>query len=477
MLGLEKLMSGRRHLVSLVVALGLAACSTPYQATFLTGGYSEKQLEADVWRVEFGGNGFTTQETVQTYWLYRSAQLTLDKGYEGFEIVSSTSLVRAEPPAVQIAAAAGGHTTYHPVYIPTYTGGDYGPKPTVVGDIRLLKAPIQPKPPKVFDAAQLKSTLEPYVNGQKCDMGNVCAHVHRYLVPDTQTASAATGSPSASAAPLPSSASSSAGAPKPQSRPASPPKSSTSVAADFATVVEFHCPASGTRLKTSARSQLIFADGSGLRCTYSDETGQKHERYALFADAYGDAARKELDALWPLKVGNRVDYDVSGTGFTQAADRYGGGNKHETFAVTRRERITVPPGVFDTFVVEWTEQETGRPSPTGAMVTMWYAPAVGYVVKSAVRMLGTNEASPFSATQYAGLTFDATEIAMPNGQPLPVATQPPPASIATPIVAPAALPESGSPADRLITLKRLLDEKLITREEYDKRRKAILDGL
>ena len=41
-------MSHARHLLLLVIALGIAACSTPYQATFLSGGYSEKQLEADL---------------------------------------------------------------------------------------------------------------------------------------------------------------------------------------------------------------------------------------------------------------------------------------------------------------------------------------------------------------------------------------------------------------------------------------------
>ena len=63
-------MSHARHLLLLVIALGIAACSTPYQATFLSGGYSEKQLEADIWRIEFAGNGFTTQETDPT-WLFK----------------------------------------------------------------------------------------------------------------------------------------------------------------------------------------------------------------------------------------------------------------------------------------------------------------------------------------------------------------------------------------------------------------------
>ena len=469
-------MCSSRHVLSLLIALGIAACSTPYQATFLSGGYSEKQLEADVWRVEFDGNGFTTQETVQTYWLYRSAQLTLDKGYDGFEIVSSTSLVLSEPPSIQIAAAAGGgaHYTYHPVYIPTYTGGDSGPKYTVIGDIRLLKAPIQAKPPKMFDAAQLKSTLDPYVNGKKCDMGNVCAHVHRYLIPETETASAnSTTVATLTTGPSPT-LTAHASVTLAQPAPAVAMKPPAQLAEPFPSVVEFHCPAAGTVIRKSTGGQITFAEADGLRCAYTDEAGQKHQRYALFTDADGPLARKELDPLWPLKQGNTVSFTVIEA--YPLINRMTLPNHEEVFAVTRQERITVPAGTFDTYVVEWREQATGT-SRTSALITQWYAPGIGCVVKSSVQMLTTDESDPYGAMRYVGMTYDATEIALPNGQPLPAAVPPLPAPTATSVGAPAPARTSASPADRLIALKRLLDEKLITRQEYDERRKAILDGL
>jgi hypothetical protein len=172
-------MRGIKVVISVLTAMVVAACTTPYQSSGLTGGFTEKELEPGVWRVTFGGNGFTTAETVQTYWLYRTAQLTMEKGFDGFEILSNLQLVRADPP-IQIAAGA-------PIFIPIYTGGG-GPKPTLEGDIQLLKAPIQARPPKVFIAADLKAALDPYVNGKKCDTGNICAHVHRYLQADTATA-------------------------------------------------------------------------------------------------------------------------------------------------------------------------------------------------------------------------------------------------------------------------------------------------
>ena len=77
-----------------VAALGgLAACetATPYQplnpASASSGGYSETKLEQDRWRVTFAGNSMTSRETVETYLLYRAAELTVTQGYDWFETV------------------------------------------------------------------------------------------------------------------------------------------------------------------------------------------------------------------------------------------------------------------------------------------------------------------------------------------------------------------------------------------------------
>jgi len=61
--------------------------------------------------------------------------------------------------------------------------GRSGPQPDFSAEIRLLKRPFTPAPPRVFDAAALKTVLEPHVNGPKCKLGNVCPHPHDYLKP------------------------------------------------------------------------------------------------------------------------------------------------------------------------------------------------------------------------------------------------------------------------------------------------------
>jgi len=90
-----------RHSPSLSAFLALAAlgllagCATPtpyqpYQPEMsagVHGGYSDQQVGADRFRVRFHGNELTSRDRVEGYLLYRAAELTLQKGYDWFEIV------------------------------------------------------------------------------------------------------------------------------------------------------------------------------------------------------------------------------------------------------------------------------------------------------------------------------------------------------------------------------------------------------
>src|SRR4051812_36830302 len=79
--------------VALALSAGLAACATPtpYQPNIpgqaTSGGFSEVRLEPERWRVTFAGNSLTSRETVEAYLLFRSAELTVQQGYDWFSIV------------------------------------------------------------------------------------------------------------------------------------------------------------------------------------------------------------------------------------------------------------------------------------------------------------------------------------------------------------------------------------------------------
>jgi hypothetical protein len=94
---------------ALALAAGLTACATPtpYQPNIpgqaASGGYSEVRVEPDRWRVSFQGNSLTSRETVEAYLLFRSAELTVQQGYDWFQIVdrhtdrSARSYVEPDP--------------------------------------------------------------------------------------------------------------------------------------------------------------------------------------------------------------------------------------------------------------------------------------------------------------------------------------------------------------------------------------------
>ena len=85
--------SMRGAALSVVSALALAACTTatPYQPAApgrSTYGFSDVQIEANRFRVSFNGNSVTSRETVETYLLYRAAELSLAKGFDWFQMAA-----------------------------------------------------------------------------------------------------------------------------------------------------------------------------------------------------------------------------------------------------------------------------------------------------------------------------------------------------------------------------------------------------
>ena len=170
-----------RMIAGAIVLMLLGACATPYQSVGMGGGFTDAKLRDDIWRVRFDGNGHTTAETVQTYWLYRAAELTLEQGYAGFELLSDIRFVSAAD-----GESSEGNlvlTRSAPVFVPLFMPSAPVTMPQLQADIRLLKKPFEALPPRVFDAAEIKAALGDLVTGKKCARENVCPHVHEYVVP------------------------------------------------------------------------------------------------------------------------------------------------------------------------------------------------------------------------------------------------------------------------------------------------------
>jgi hypothetical protein len=63
-------------------------CATGYHSTGLTGGFHETQLDTNVWRITFQGNGYTSTERAQDFTLLRASELTLNAGLKYFAVLN-----------------------------------------------------------------------------------------------------------------------------------------------------------------------------------------------------------------------------------------------------------------------------------------------------------------------------------------------------------------------------------------------------
>lgn len=119
----------RTALVVMLSGVSLVACSqpTPYQplaaASDSRGGYSSSQIETNRYRVSFAGNSMTSRETVETYLLFRAAELTRQQGYDWFEEVRRDTENTGRT-VIDQPFGAGRYSWWGPSW--RYAGAGYG---------------------------------------------------------------------------------------------------------------------------------------------------------------------------------------------------------------------------------------------------------------------------------------------------------------------------------------------------------------
>lgn len=176
-----KLIKDRVILVS--VLLFSAGCATGYHKQSWTGGYSESQLQEDVFRVAFKGNAYIDKEKVQDYLLLRCAEISIDHGFDYFVILgeeNSTAVSSYTTPTnVSTQSTSYGNANYsgrvsgNNLYgtgtysqqtsgTATITGGDtyYFSKPRSNCVIKCFKGKKPDDLPNAFTAYQLIGYLK-----------------------------------------------------------------------------------------------------------------------------------------------------------------------------------------------------------------------------------------------------------------------------------------------------------------------------
>ena len=217
-----------------------------------------------------------------------------------------------------------------------------------------------------------------------------------------------------------------------------------------------------TKLEEPGRSVLVIED-KGTRSVMV-EGMQRPLDYPYVSEPSAKPWR-----VWPLIVGKQWSVDVDYI----RPDRTTGNLKQDA-RVVAYEEVTVPAGKFMAFKIEYDGYVRTSTGFNGRIVdTFWYAPAARADVKHMRRVANndfTRELVKYPATSSAR--------AQPPAAPQSTAT---PAG-SNPVTPPASPTTSSSAADstrvnRLRELEQLRKEGLITQQEYEEKRKAVLSTL
>ena len=73
-------------LVAACLALSACASATPYQPAEKRDGFWDQKVEENRYLVTFRGNSATPRDIVETYLLFRAAEITLESGHDWFRI-------------------------------------------------------------------------------------------------------------------------------------------------------------------------------------------------------------------------------------------------------------------------------------------------------------------------------------------------------------------------------------------------------
>ena len=168
--GWRTIRKSKLFFTTITVAL-LTSCATPYQPKSFTGGFSEIQLDQNTVRVTFNGNAKTPRETVETYMLYRCAEVTLEYGFDYFILLDNVTDVQhgaiVSPGTYQSSTnvSAIGPNYATATTTGTYTPGTVTPyqKFGTTATINLFKGVKPTNLLNAYSAQELKGYLEPHI--------------------------------------------------------------------------------------------------------------------------------------------------------------------------------------------------------------------------------------------------------------------------------------------------------------------------
>ena len=246
---------------------------------------------------------------------------------------------------------------------------------------------------------------------------------------------------------------------------------------------EFHCPKPSTVITFGDSGSFTYTGQTGMTCQARTDSGRLVSQFLGLTASGSDLENNHVERLFPLRIGNEIDFTSSGPRVNATGDLVVTTEDiyyDNTVKVVRQEKLVTAAGTFDTFVIEWDQQIKDARSKGAWLTTMWFAPDLGARIKAKFQTLQgygndmSNEVTSVTLPHSNAPPTAATSSPSPPEHPPALNIAPAPAPTAS---APTTPDSSLSAAARLKTLKDLLDQKLITPDEYAAKRKAILDAL
>ncbi len=139
---------------------------TPYQPRDSHGGYAEQQLESNRFRVTFTGNRVTPRDIVDTYVLYRAAEITLASGNDHFVLVDrlteADSLLVDPGPGFGFGFGLGSRSTNSFLFSSTPRTIEPDSFEAIV-EIQVFPGEKPPGIPSAYDAREVIQAIGPRI--------------------------------------------------------------------------------------------------------------------------------------------------------------------------------------------------------------------------------------------------------------------------------------------------------------------------
>ena len=167
--------------VAALILVAGCASPTPYGPAENGRGFQDTRIETGRYRVQFAGNSVTARETVETYMLYRAAELTIEAGGSYFTIVDDDTEVE------QIFRATfRGHRFGSPIFFyrrgfcctPGQGIGTTRPieRYTAIAEITTAEGDVPVDDVNVYDAHEVIANLGPLIDrGDKTETAEAAA--------------------------------------------------------------------------------------------------------------------------------------------------------------------------------------------------------------------------------------------------------------------------------------------------------------